>query len=131
MRRVSDNIDLGCESESNTSVNTELIVLYWVDVIVDGACTIVRVYEKTKSAMIRIGQGSVWLRRGKSYLSQYRIDSQGGKVCDCRWCSGNGIILCGLMDNRGVLCGCERCPVRFTDRGCLIDGSRGLVPSVV
>jgi hypothetical protein len=65
MRRVSDNIDLGCESESNTSVNTELIVSCWVDVIVDGACTIVRVYEKALSAMMRIGHGSVWLRRGK------------------------------------------------------------------
>lgn len=47
---VSDKIHHGYELESDTLVRTELIVSYLVDVVVDGACTTVRVYEKAWSA---------------------------------------------------------------------------------
>jgi hypothetical protein len=35
------------------------------------------------------------------------------------------------MDDRGVLCGCERCPVRLADRGGLVDGAWSLVLSAI
>lgn len=66
------------------------------------------------------------LRSETRYLGQYRIDGQRGKAGNCRRSSSDDVVLCGLRDHRGVACGRERCPVRLTDRGCLVDCAWGL-----
>jgi hypothetical protein len=67
------------------------------------------------------------LRCGMQYLGQCRIDGQRGKAGDCRWSSSDGVVLCGLRNHRRVFGGCERCPVRFTNRRRLIDGAWSLL----
>ena len=75
-------------------------------------------------SMRTYSNGSTWQRQ---YLSQHRIDGQRGNVGDCRWSSGDSVILCGFVEDCGVLRGRERCIVRLANRGSLVDGARSLV----
>ena len=68
--------------------------------------------------------GLTWRRQ---YLRQYRLDGQRRHVGDCRWSSGDSVILCGFVEDCGVLRGRERCIVRLANRGSLVDGARSLV----
>jgi hypothetical protein len=57
------------DDEELTCVYIELIVAYFVDVVVDGASTIVRVYNQIGSTY-DASRGRI----GEQYLGQYRTD---------------------------------------------------------